>query len=285
MQAATQRTFTPPTPGESIFNLNTKTTYTIGDPIGHGHFAVVYACKDDWNNDLAAKVLKPLGSHAEVVKSGCEEIQKLFAARHPNITYFYDAFEYRDTFYLITERCHQSLHNLFQQRAITAFSFLPIARCLLQAVDFIHRMGFVHQDIHTGNVFMTFARDGEGKKPFFAPSSYKLGDLGVAELIGEAAMARTRGWMLPPELIPGTNFGRADHRIDIYHAGLLLLQLALIKEQQFTPEEIAAGRPRELALTLRPPLNFALEKALRRHPEHRTQSAKELWLDLNAKPA
>jgi serine/threonine protein kinase len=281
---ATQKIFIPPTPGESIAALQTKTVYTIGNLIGQGAFGLVYACRDEWNNELAAKVLKPLGSHEEVGKSGREEIQKLLAVRHPHITYLYDAFEYRDTFYLITERCDQSLGDLFKKRAVSVYSLLPIARCLLQAVDFIHRTGFVHQDIHPGNVFMTFARDGRGKKTLFAPSYFKLGDLGVAKLVGEIAAAKTRGWMVPPELIPGTNFGPADQRIDIYHAGLLLLQVAMVKELQFAPEEIAAGRPGEVAQTLRYPWNVALAKALRRRVQHRTQSAKELWLDLNAPP-
>jgi serine/threonine protein kinase len=216
-----------------------------------------------------------------VGKSGFEEIQKLLAVRHPNITYLYDAFECRDTFYLITERCHQSLHDLFTQRAINMYSLLPVARCLLQAVDFIHRMGFVHQDIHSGNVFHTFARDAQGKKPFFTTSSYKLGDLGVAKLIGQAAAAQTRGWMLPPELLPGTNFGPADHRIDIYHTGLLFLQLAIAQERQFTAEEILNGVPGQIARSLPSPFNTALEKAVRRRVLHRTQTAKQLWSDLS----
>jgi serine/threonine protein kinase len=277
----TQKTFVPPTPGESIAAKHSNTTYTFGQLIGEGHFAFVYACKDEWNNDLAAKVLKPLGSHAEVSKSGSEEIQKLLAVRHPNITYLYDAFECRDTFYLITERCHQSLHDLFKQRAIGVHSLLPVARCLLQAVDFIHRTGFVHQDIHVGNVFLTFARDAQGKKTLFAPRSFKLGDLGVAKLIGQAATAQTRGWLLPPELIDSATYGPADHRIDIFHIGLLLLQLAISQQRQFTPEEILNGVPGQIALRLQPPFNTALEKAVRRHVLHRTGTAKQLWGDLN----
>ena len=77
-----------------------------------------------------------------------------------------------------------------------------------------------------------------------------------------------------------------DHRIDIYHAGLLLLQIALSKEIKFTKEEILAGKPREMARGLPAPYNFALEKALRRHVDYRTASAQELWRDLHspAKP-
>lgn len=282
MASPTQKQFVPPMPGESITCVQSQTTYTIGTLIGEGHFAYVFACGDGWNNDLVAKVLKPLGSYEEVGKSGSEEIKKLLAVRHPHITYLYDAFEFRNTFYLITERCHQTLADLFRQRVTVNTYLVPVARCLLQAVDFIHRMGFVHQDIHQGNVFMTFARDGHGKKTLFAPSYFKLGDLGVAKLIGEAAAAQTRGWMIPPELVPGTNFGPVDHRIDIYHVGLLLLQVALGTERQFTPEQILRGEPREIAQTLRPPLNVALAKALSRHVHHRTQSAKELWNDLNS---
>lgn len=61
-------------------------TYVIGKQIGEGHFALVYACKDGWGNDLAAKVVKPIASYEEVWKSGSDEVQKLLAVRHPNIT-------------------------------------------------------------------------------------------------------------------------------------------------------------------------------------------------------
>jgi hypothetical protein len=76
-----------------------------------------------------------------------------------------------------------------------------------------------------------------------------------------------------------------DKRIDIYHCGLLLLHLLNGAELRFTADEILAGKPRELALQLPPPYNFALEKALRRHVAARTASAMELWRDLNSPPA
>lgn len=65
-----------------------------------------------------------------------------------------------------------------------------------------------------------------------------------------------------------------------FHVGLLLLQLAISRELTFTPDEILAGRPREMAEELPPPLNFGLGKALRRHVPLRTSSAMELWRDL-----
>jgi eukaryotic-like serine/threonine-protein kinase len=172
--------------------------------------------------------------------------------------------------------------DLFSQEWFSGPTWIkPIARCLLQAVHFIHLAKLVHQDIHAGNVFAAFARD-ESNSAEAAAIQFKLGDLGVAKLFSEVDAAHTRGWMLPPEVIDPSEFGRPDHRIDIYHCGLLLLQLANSREQKFTPEEIRDGKPREMALQLAAPLNFALEKALRRHVSFRTASAMELWRDLNS---
>jgi hypothetical protein len=88
--------------------------------------------------------------------------------------------------------------------------------------------------------------------------------------------------MLPPEVLNQSEFGAPDQRVDIYHCGLLLLQLEHSKELQFTRDEILEGKPRQMALALRSPFNFALEKALRRHVSKRTETARELWRDLNS---
>jgi serine/threonine-protein kinase len=169
--------------------------------LGEGNFGMVYACVDRWNNELAAKVMKSKGTYEAVRKSTEAELQKLLLLRHPHITYLYDAFEYRDTFYLITERCYCPLESIFGQ--ITDFDGLiwikPIARCLLQAVHFIHNNEYVHQDIHLGNVFVAFAKNEIGTD--IGAIQFKLGDFGVAKLFSEIDVSNTRAlWMLPPEV-------------------------------------------------------------------------------------
>ena len=158
---------------------------------------------------------------------------------------------------------------------------MPIARCLLQAVHYLHINNYAHQDIHPGNVFASFVKDEmmpEEKNAI----QFKLGDLGVAKLVTQITAQNTRAqWMLPPEVLNPDECGPIDQRIDIYHAGLLLLQLASNKEIQLSREEILAGRPREMALALPIPYNFALEKALRRRVQFRTSTAMELWRDLH----
>ena len=54
----------------------------MGEQIGEGHFGLVFGCLDVWNNNLAAKVLKPLGSYDKVKASALAELQKLLLLRH-----------------------------------------------------------------------------------------------------------------------------------------------------------------------------------------------------------
>jgi serine/threonine protein kinase len=285
-RAPIERYIVEPTPGEVITTVITKNRFLMGEKIGEGNFGVVYACTDVWNNELAAKVFKPHGTYERVQAAVMAEFAKLRELRHPYITFVHDAFVYRDTFYIVTERCAGSIAQILF--ALEGFDgplwLMGIARCLLQAVQYLHMHDYVHQDIHSGNVFTSLLKDEYFKDGPDAPNviTFKLGDLGVARLLAEVDATNTRAeWMLPPEVLDPQEYGPLDHRIDIYHVGLLLLQIALSKEIQFTKAEILEGKPREIALALRAPYSFALEKALRRHVEYRTASAQELWRDLN----
>jgi serine/threonine-protein kinase len=272
----------PPQPGEVITSEATGNTYTMGEKIGEGNFGLVYGCVDVWNNDLAAKVMKPMAPYERLKESTVAELQKLIHLRHPHITYVYDAFEYRETFYIITERCHGPVYDLFNLQDFYGFAWImPIARCLLQAVHFLHTNGFAHQDIHGGNVLTSFIKDE--MIPGDTAIQFKLSDLGVAKLFTDIDVRNTRAdWMLPPEVLNPNDFGPIDYRIDIYHCGLLFLQIAHGSELRFTHDEILNGRPRELAVSLPAPYCFALEKSLRRHVSARTANAMEFWRDLSS---
>jgi eukaryotic-like serine/threonine-protein kinase len=212
-------------------------------------------------------------------------LQRLLLLRHPYITYAFDAFEFRDTFYIITERCYCPISNLFNLANFDGKVWIiPIARCVLQAVEFLHVNQYAHQDIHPNNVFAAFARNEMNAKDPGA-IHFKLGDLGVSKLFAELDAVNTLAeWIRPPEALDPAEFGPLDRRIDIYHIGLLFLQLAHNVELRFSRDEILVGRPREMALELPAPLSFALEKALRRHAAYRTGSAAELWRDLHSPP-
>lgn len=272
-----------PVPGTQITSAATGNTYTFGGRIGEGFFSDVYECRDVWNNELAVKVLKPLRPIEELRAAAVQEFQTLLTVRHPHITHVYDAFEFQSAFFIVTERCFGSLESLFRIENFDGMLWLmPIARCLLQAVHSLHVVGIAHQDIHLGNAMWALHKDEmvPDKEQLW---HFKLCDLGIARLHTELAATELRKVsIMPPEVLDLSQFGPLDHRIDIYHLGLVLMQFAFSRRLEFTAEEILAGRPRELALTLAPPYSVALEKALRRHVTYRTASAMELWRDLNS---
>jgi eukaryotic-like serine/threonine-protein kinase len=276
--------FSLPTTGLTITSAVTGNTYIIGEMIGEGGFGVVYECMDVWKNRLVAKILKPRPESATNTEQfAFDELTKLLHVRHPNITHVFDAFNFNGTCYIISERCDQTLADMMARpKFLGRIWTIPIARCLLQAVQFAHVQGIVHCDIHPGNVLMRFIADELLPQQHNAVT-FKLGDFGLAKVFGALdADGIFLDSIRPPEAINSAEFGPPDHRVDIYHVGLLLLQLLLGAPRNFSRDEILNGVPRDLALSLDAPYSFALEKALRRHVIFRTTSALELWRDLNS---
>ncbi|ACK66512.1 serine/threonine protein kinase [Rippkaea orientalis PCC 8801] len=214
--------------GETIENKGKK--YSIGKQIGSGNFGKVFECSDDWGNELVAKIIMPQKrSYKEVQQEWKEELKKLLTFRHPNITYIYDAFEYKDTCYLIIEYCDYTLQDIFKNcDQELRESLIPyIAKDLLQGIDFIHSIDYVHKDIHPGHVFVriTKSQSTEENTHFIC----KIGDLGISNLENNIDQFNTilAQWMLPPEFLNSQKFGSINRQVDIYHTGLLLLSLLL----------------------------------------------------------
>src|SRR5262249_54417691 len=161
-------------------------------------------------------------TYEQVSQAALHEFGNLFTCRHPHITYVYDAFEYNDACYIVSERCGFPVADLLgppfdQPPQVWA---QPLARCLLHALAFLHTIGYVHQDVHLNNVFVHLAMSE------IAPNAqgnvtFKLGDLGLAKPVGNLNPANTilADWMLPPEYLDA-QFGTMDHRMDLYHVGL-----------------------------------------------------------------
>jgi len=274
--------FILPQDGYSINHNGMK--YLIGEMIDKGNFGKVYKCEDEWSNELVAKILVPRNqSYEEVQEKWLEEINKLVHLRHPNITFVYDAFEHQNTFYLIIERCHCTLEKLLHLENFQGDNWLPhIARDLLQGINFMHNAGYVHKDIHHGNVFVSLLQDKmiPSKDPVLR---FKIGDLGISRLESDIDVFNTTlaAWMLPPEYLVPQEFGFIGRQVDIYHIGLLLLSLLLGEIPKFTYDEILAGKPRQIAESLSSRYSEAIARALRRHVAYRTQSALYFWREIS----
>ena len=274
-----------PVPGEVL--VHGKNQYRIGEILGRGTYGVTFAGTDQWDNELVIKVLIPQGQTYDQVRRAWErEIATLFRLRHPNITYVYDAFELANTFHIVMERCGGSLTSLLTIDEYNGYDWLhPIARCMLQGVGFMHDHGLVHKDIHLRNVFWTYVRN-ELMPGNSQSVTFKIGDLGISRFEFEAQQPRpTVPWMAAPEVVAPQRFGVVGKPTDIYHAGLVLLAVAMGIEPSFSADEIVAGAPREAAEQLPGPFGSAIGRALALRVEQRTPSAFEFWLDLTRRQA
>jgi serine/threonine-protein kinase len=274
-----------PTPGEVLTHRDNR--YLVGEVLGQGGYGTAYACRDQWDNSLVLKVLIPRQQTYEQVRVSWErEISSLLTLRHPNTTYVYDAFELASTFHIVVERCGGSLSDLFTTpNYIGGEWLLPIARCVLQGIGYMHDNGYVHKDVHLRNVFWTYLRN-ELLPSNSQSVSFKIGDLGIARLASDVDVYRpTVPWMYAPEAIDPAAFGPPGYATDLYNVGLVLLAVALGAEPSFTQAEIVAGAPARLAAQLRPPWGVAIARALAPHVQTRTQSAFEFWCDLIAPTA
>ena len=157
--------------------------YYIGTKINRGEFSTVYNCCDQWGTELAAKVLSPRNLPYEYEKIRSEwldEFQKLQLLRHPHVISIYQAFEYRDTFYLIFEKCLCTLEELIRNPNINGELWLPyVSRDILNGLQHIHDHGYVHKDLHPGNIFVSEQRDpmDPNNPPIWR---FKIGDLGIS---------------------------------------------------------------------------------------------------------
>lgn len=287
---------TPPAPWQSVLPITGQvieckdTQYYIGEKIGQGAFGTVFDCRDEWRNELVAKVLLPRNQPYEIVRSKwLQELQNLQQLRHPQVTYIHDAFEYLNTFYIIVEKCFCTLKESIYNHGMTGEFWLPhVSRDILNGLHYIHNHGYVHKDLHAGNIFVS-----EQRHPMATENPvwrFKIGDLGISRLEEDIGFFNTilAQWMLPPEYLRPDEFcpinaiGAIGKQVDIYHVGLLLLSLLLNQTPNFTEDEIIAGRPREIAEGLSSKYAAAVARALRRHVNARTPSAIDMWREILA---
>lgn len=253
--------------------------YRLGEVIGRGFSGIVFECVDNWGNPLVAKVIQP-HNQSDIVRWDAES-RKLYQMRHPNITFMHSAFQYNGEFFIILERCYCDLTRMkppFKPEFIYS-----LARDLLQGLDFIHAHGFIHKDIHAGNIFYYRYYDSLTQQ-FLNGGHFKIGDLGITKNITtlDTFAPSFAPWMIPPESLDYA-FGQVSFATDIYHVGLLLLALVHDRlDLNFSHQDIWEGEPEKYARELNPPYNQVLGTALKRHMHERYQTAFEFWRAIQA---
>jgi serine/threonine protein kinase len=258
-----------PLDGDVIISPTSGISYCIGENFAQGGFSHVFACSDDWEHSLVAKVLKPLGAWQDTQAKAISEVVAQSVVRSPHIVQVLDTFIYKGAYYLVSERCAFTLREMIGDGSMTPSVWFPsLAKAVLHALHFMHTHGLGHCDVHAGNVFLHFIPNV--LVPEEAAYIFKLGDFGLTRPIEAMSPGGTfQEYITPPEAIWPDAFGVIDHRADLYQAGMLFLGFLRGEECRFDAQEIRTGRPRELAEALQHPSAALIAKLLRRHPEAR----------------
>lgn len=236
--------------------------YYIGHQIGRGAFSRVHLVKDEAGRSLVAKIYSP-GSDPVIWKHEAKMLRK-FAS--PWIVPFHIGFEYQNQGYLLMDHAGAPISRYvfsIDGKKIAKH----VARYLLAALHLFHSNGYVHNDVNPQNVLAKMSSD-------HTLGEVRLIDLAFLRAAKDATLrpAPVALWMPPPEYLESSS-REITSAIDIYHAALVLMQIALGKALNYEPSEIAANKPAlEASLSSNNFIN-KLSPALSRDPKDRPTAA------------
>jgi len=265
--------------------------YQILALIGAGGMGEVYRANDTrLGRDVAVKVLPQALAATPDVRARFErEARTISQLNHPNICTLFDIGRQDDTDYLVMELLEgESLAERLDRGALPPAEVLAIGRQIAEALARAHRAGIVHRDLKPGNVMLTstgaklldfgLARPTGLEQ---APGSLSQTPTVVRPLTREGSLVGTFQYMSPEQLE-----GReADARSDLWALGCILYEMATGAHAfagESTASLIAAvmtSEPRpmlELKAVTPPALERVVRQCLRRDPDARTQSARDL---------
>jgi len=273
--------------------------YRIEQEIGRGGMGIVYRARDTrLGRTVALKMLPAeLTGDQELRRRLAQEARAASALNHPGIATVYDFEEHEGESFIVFEFVEGlTLRDRQKQKAFATDEILDLGAQLADALAAAHDRGVVHRDLKPENVMLTPGADRYPRA--------KILDFGLAKLrqalsatqaaadAETATIATARGLLvgtvnyMSPEQVEGEP---ADARSDIYSLGLVLYELAtgtnpfVGKTPTSTIANILKQEPPPV--TERNPMAPAelgriLHKCLRKRPEERYQSARELRVDL-----
>jgi serine/threonine-protein kinase len=262
--------------------------YLILEKLGSGGMGEVFLGHDPrLERRVALKCLSSAaGSAADSHTRVLREARAVARLTHPHIAGIYDVLEQDGRAFIVMEYVEGiSLAAHLASGPLPPAEVRLIGRQLASALAAAHAQGVIHRDLKPANIQVM--RDGSIKVLDFgvaklSPSPSTIVDttiVGVDHSLG--GNPGTAIYMAPEQLA-----GRpADVRSDLYSAGVLLFQMATGRrpylETMAVPLALAmnagpAPAAREINPLVPPELSAAIAKALKRTPDHRYQSAREL---------
>ncbi|AWB45161.1 Stk1 family PASTA domain-containing Ser/Thr kinase [Paenibacillus sp. CAA11] len=257
--------------------------YQIIERIGGGGMALVYRAQDLLlNRNVAIKVLRQQFVHdEEFIRRFRREAQSAASLSHPNVVSIYDVGQEEDTHYIVMEYVEgQNLNEIIKERApLQVDEAIRIASQICDALDHAHHNQIIHRDIKPHNILI--GRNGR----------VKVTDFGIARAVTSTTITQTGSVVgsvhyFSPEHAKGV---AAGEKSDLYSLGIVLYQMltghlpflgespisVALKHLQEEFEE-----PRRLNPMIPQSVENIILKSMRKNPNERYQSAKEMQLDL-----
>jgi len=195
--------------------------YSEGKQIGYGAFAVVFiGTNKEFNKTYAIKKIdrsKMMWGGRDALN---DEINNLRALREgPNIVKLYDEFYNKDDCYLVMELMvgGELFDRIIEKRTFSELEARAVAKCMLEALDYMHTKQVVHRDLKPENLLLpTREKD----------TNIKLADFGFAKKIlernGCRTLCGTPGYLAPEILERWPAYGT---KCDLWSVGVILFLL------------------------------------------------------------
>jgi Tol biopolymer transport system component/predicted Ser/Thr protein kinase len=255
--------------------------YKILEKLGEGGMGVVYQAQDTKLDRLVA--LKFLPQHlasSEADKARfVQEAKAASALNHPNVCTIHDIQEHDGQMFIVMEFVDgQTLRE--RKGSITFKQAVDIGIQIAEGLAAAHEKGIVHRDIKPDNIMIR--RDGIAQIMDFGLAKLRGS---VSRLTKEGSTVGTAGYM-SPEQVQGLD---ADHRSDIFSAGVLLYELFTgqlpfkgVHETALLYEivNVDAAPMSALKPDIDPELDRIVLECLDKDANERTQSAKQIAIDL-----
>lgn len=258
--------------------------YEIIARIGGGGMALVYKAHDILlNRNVAIKVLRQQYVHDEdFIRRFRREAQSAASLSHPNVVSIYDVGQQGEIHYIVMEYVEGiNLNEKIAEKApLQVEDAVHIASQICDALEHAHHNGIIHRDIKPHNILI-------GKN-----GRVKVTDFGIARAATASDITQTGSVIgsvhyFSPEHAKGVSQGEKS---DLYSLGIVLYQMltgrlpflgespisVALKHLQEEMEE-----PRKVNPLIPQSMENVILKAVRKRPEERYQSAKEMLADLD----